>query len=148
MGLTALKAGVPVVAVVPKPSPLASIAEHGARVVRLGEPLGLTGDGVLLLVDDADVIDRNDPELMAACAMPGVAAVVCGTTTFLKDQIIGWIPLVTRHKAGLVLCPESVFDGQLLGSANLPRGLLFSGPQGRAVLGFAGDLDVVQVPLP
>lgn len=147
-GLTALKAGVPVVAVVPKASPVRALAEHGARVIAEGEPLGLPGGPVLLLIDDADLLDASNPELTAACTTPGVAMIVVGSTEFLKGQIIGWVPLVVRHKAGLVLCPESMFDGQLLGTANLPKGSLFPGPQGRAVLGIGGELDVVQLPMP
>lgn len=157
MARSALAAGVSVVAVAPKKSPLATLAGSpgvlavlGANDIAAADLAGLcSGERILVLVDDADQIDPYHQSLtnLVQQARPGLAVVVAGPTEFLKNQMSGYIAGVRRHKSGLVLCPDSPYDGSLIGAGNLDRASLFAAPAGRALLGLAGDMTLIQVPM-
>jgi len=157
MARSALTAGVSVLVVTPKKSPLAVLAGNpgvlgvlGANDIATADlAVSSTADRVLVLVDDADQIDPYHQGLTALVgqARPGLAVVIAGPTEFLKNQMSGYIPGVRRHKSGLVLCPESPYDGALIGAGNLDRATLFAAPAGRALLGLAGDTTLIQVPM-
>ena len=72
--------------------------------------------------------------------------VVGGTTTDLAAGFRGFVPEVRKTRAGLLLCPGSPADGELLG-VRLPRTALFPGPPGRGLLLLDGTQLLVQVPL-
>jgi S-DNA-T family DNA segregation ATPase FtsK/SpoIIIE len=52
---------------------------------------------------------------------------------------------VRKSRSGLLLCPSTPGDGDLLG-ARLPRTAVFAGPPGRGVLIAEWELQIVQVP--
>lgn len=157
MALSALSAGAEVLAIAGSKSPLRSLeGRAGVLGVLEGdaplnlETLGDPGKAVLILVDDADQIDPSHPGLTTLIQQPrqGVAVVIAGTTEFVKSSAGGFMPAVRRQKAGLLLSPDSTYDGALIGMGTLERSALFTGPPGRALFGLAGDVDLVQVPLP
>jgi S-DNA-T family DNA segregation ATPase FtsK/SpoIIIE len=58
----------------------------------------------------------------------------------------GWIASLRRSKTGVLLSPASTFDGSIFGG-RLSAEKVFSGPPGRAVAGYAGGVEIVQIPL-
>ena len=152
---SALAAGVEVVAVVPKRSPLSELAgREGVRAVlderSLADLEGLCSGRVLVVIDDVDAIDSNHPGVSAVVQerRSDRAVVVAGPSEHLRTQVIGFYSALKRSRSALVLCPESPYDGALLGVGSLQRSSLFSDPPGRGVLSLGGELDTVQVPFP
>ncbi len=106
---------------------------------------------VVVIVDDAELLgDTPAAEALARFARNArdheCAMVVGGTTTDLAAGFRGFVPEVRKTRAGLLLCPGSPADGELLG-VRLPRTALFPGPPGRGLLLLDGTQLLVQVPL-
>lgn len=154
MGRAAIDNGVHVIAFTPKPSPLADLV--GATVVErdgfdrfdLNElhDVGPT----LVLLDDVDLLDPTHSGFAAlTTAIPaGVGIVAAGASTPIRMQASGFVATMRRSRYGMVLCPESGYDAGTFGAPNFDGELVFAGPPGRAVVGLAGELDIVQVPEP
>jgi S-DNA-T family DNA segregation ATPase FtsK/SpoIIIE len=108
------------------------------------------GGPLAVLVDDAELMaEAPAGEALAAFVLAardrGSALVIAGTTGEL-NQSRGFIPETLKSKAGLLLCPSAVTDGEALG-VRLPRTSLFAGPPGRGMLVIGSDITLVQVPL-
>ena len=106
---------------------------------------------VAVIVDDAELLsDAPAAEALARFARAArdheSAMVVGGTTADLAAGFRGFVPEVRKTRAGLLLCPGSPADGELLG-VRLPRTALFPGPPGRGLLLLDGTQLLVQVPL-
>ncbi|HMJ76235.1 MAG TPA: hypothetical protein VK507_09690, partial [Iamia sp.] len=152
---SARRAGVSVVALCPRPSPLRQLdgrpgvvavyADDRAATAALAEVADL--ERVLVVADDIDQLEPSHLGLAALVAAPhaGRAIVVAATIEGAKNQVSGFLPALRRQRSGMLLCPTSVFDGGALGGGNLPRHLLFDQPEGRAVLSLGGDHGIVQV---
>lgn len=153
-----LDGGAEVVAVCPRPSPLAELKGQGVRRVFSGTPAGAdmtealatTGAPLLVLVDDADALARSeaDEAIVAAfkAAAPGSFAIaVAGPIEELKSELKGVAAVARKAKAGILFSP-SALDGDLVG-IRLPRNLAGRTPPGRGVLGLFGEPAAVQVPL-
>lgn len=154
----ALRDGAPVLALLPKPkdSPLAAFRGLPGFAVLSGpearnpRPEDVAAEGPLLVVvDDAELVDNQHQALLAMAAGngPGRAIIVAAGTEALTNQMSGLLATVKKPKTGLLLCPRTKYDGAAFGTS-LPDRLVFDGPRGRAVLGRAGRLELVQIGLP
>ena len=156
-----LRAGTPVVIAAPRRSPLRDLAgvEGVLDVATDGE--FSTGQLVSAL-DKADgpaVVVIDDAELLLKCdagselgviartgAEQGRALVMAGTTEGLVAGFGGWHVDARRNRQGMLISPQGLGDGELLG-AKLTRGQLGGGRPGRALTHFGdGKIHVVQVP--
>jgi S-DNA-T family DNA segregation ATPase FtsK/SpoIIIE len=155
---SARRSGVEVVVVAPKSSPLTGLAgQPGVLAVHEGDDAITTrltevagAARVLVLVDDADALDPTHIGLgdLLMAPQPGRAIVVAATTEYSKNAMSGFLATARRPRNGIVLWPESPYDGGAVGAGNLPRGLLFDQPAGRGVLSLGGEFGVLQIPLP
>jgi S-DNA-T family DNA segregation ATPase FtsK/SpoIIIE len=143
------EAGAEVLALCPRPSPL---ADGPWRVLRPGHGdevdavmTGLLAGGQVLLVDDADRL-RDQPwesALVALADEPSCAGVVvAGTTSALLGGYRGIASLGRAHRTGVLLRPESAADGDVLGVRALLDDRV---PVGRGVLVVRGQQTPVQV---
>ncbi len=152
--------GCSVVAITARPSPLSDLRdEPGVAAILDGRTtapadlealLASMGDGpVAVVVDDAELLsDSPIGETLAAfgrAARDKGHALIIGGTTGDLGAFRGFIPEVRKSRAGLLLCPGSPSDADLLG-ARLPRTAVFNGPPGRGALIAAWDMQIVQVP--
>ena len=72
--------------------------------------------------------------------------VVAGTTSELLSAFRGVAVEARKHRLGVLLCPESTVDGDVL-NARLPRSVVGARIPGRGVLVRHGALTAVQVPI-
>ncbi len=142
-GLSA--AGVPVLAVCPRESPL---TVGPWPVLAADDVPGLAGrlaldPGVVVLVDDAELLDPGlDAALDALARRRGRAAVVlAGSTAALLGVYRGAAATIRSARTGVLLAPTPA-DGELLGVRTEPADR--AGP-GRGVLVVAGDQTPLQV---
>jgi S-DNA-T family DNA segregation ATPase FtsK/SpoIIIE len=160
MARTLVRRGCQIVAVTARPSPLAGLrgdagvaAAIDGRSTAPPELQGLltsAGEGPLaVLVDDAELLaDSPIGEPLTAflrTARDRSGALILAGTTADLGGFRGFIPEARKARAGVLLCPTSPGDGDVLG-ARLPRTALFAGPPGRGVLVIEGALQLVQVP--
>ena len=154
---SAVQSGVKVVAVTPRPSPLAAWASRGVIIFGGPEPdldelraaLEATTEPLLVLVDDADLLARKpaDEIIETALARPGLSAVaIAGKIDELAAETRGFIPKTKRSKYGILLSPNSTLQGDLVG-LRLQRSQLGKFPPGRGILSLGGEPFVVQIPL-
>lgn len=154
---SALAAGARVVAICPRPSPLRNLRGDGVTVLT-GQPTAadieeaVGGDGPLVVVvDDAEVMVRTeaDEALKAFCggAAGRAALVVAGGIDELRTELRGAIPEARKSGLGLVLSPEGILDGELMGLRRLDRNVLGRKPPGRGTFGCRGQISGIQVPL-
>ncbi len=160
MARTLASQGCSVVAITARPSPLTELRdEPGVAAILDGRATG-PGDleallvsvaegPVAVVVDDAELLsDSPISETLAAFGRSardrGSALIIAGTTSDL-GAFRGFIPEVRKSRAGLLLCPGSPSDADLLG-ARLPRTAVFNGPPGRGALIAEWDMQIVQVP--
>jgi S-DNA-T family DNA segregation ATPase FtsK/SpoIIIE len=155
----ALRRGVPVVAVSPRPSFLAPSGPAEGLLVVDGDDddasLEAALDGShrhppLVLVDDVEQVDGGplEPRLLRLLGpdrsrVEGVA--VAGTTTDLAARFRGLGVEARRARTGLLLSPTGYADGDLLGVV-VPRARSLH--PGRGVLVLRGSAQPVQVALP
>ncbi|HET6964779.1 MAG TPA: FtsK/SpoIIIE domain-containing protein [Acidimicrobiales bacterium] len=160
MAISTLRRGGRVIGVTSRPSPLSSLEGprgvagvlDGTRasaadlmdMVNAGGATGLT-----ILVDDAELLaDAPVSETLTAflrSARDFRAGVVVAGTSGELNQFRGFIPEARKSRAGLLLCPPSPAEGDVL-NVRLPRTAVFSGPPGRGLLVSEGEITVVQVP--
>jgi S-DNA-T family DNA segregation ATPase FtsK/SpoIIIE len=144
--------GVPIAVVSPKTSALADVSVAaqvlvGADARTIGRDWLVASGAQVLFVDDAELLDADDPthaELFSGRV--GVRVVAGMALQHLRDTMRGWPAALKRGRTGLLLSPRSTFEGDVFGIHRLPDALVFDGPAGRAVAGVDGRLDVVQVP--
>lgn len=107
----------------------------------------LAADADVLVIDDAESIASDAPDMVALLARADRPAVVAsfGRAAGLESPA-GWVASLRRSKTGLLLSPASKYDGSIFGG-RLSEEMVFSGPPGRAVAGHAGGVEIVQVPL-
>jgi DNA segregation ATPase FtsK/SpoIIIE, S-DNA-T family len=152
--------GCSVVAVTARPSPLTNLRDEPRIAAILDGRATTPADLEALLdsisdvpvgvvVDDAELL--SDSPIGEALAAFGRAArdkgdaLIIGGTTGDLGAFRGFIPEVRKSRAGLLLCPSSPSDADLLG-ARLPRTAVFNGPPGRGALIAEWDMQIVQVP--
>ncbi|MCB0961500.1 MAG: FHA domain-containing protein [Acidimicrobiales bacterium] len=155
MAVSALAQGVPVVAIAPRPSPIERLDGHpgvvalyrgeAAAVATFDDTAGL--DRFLVLLDDIDNLDPMHAGIAAMVArpQPGRSIVVASTIDHAKNTVSGFLGQIRRSRSGVLICPESPYDGGALGGSNLPRNLVFGQPEGRAVISVAGEYGIVQL---
>lgn len=160
MGRSVLRRGGRLLAVTSRPSPLSGLSgQPGVVAVVTGPGLGAAeftemvnqagATALTILVDDAELLaDSPVGEVLAAfirTARDFRAAVVLAGTAGELNQFRGFIPEARKSKAGLLLCPPSAAEGDVLG-VRLPRTAVFSAPPGRGLLIANGEMSMVQVP--
>ena len=107
---------------------------------------------LLVLIDDAELLMQSEisPDLVAltrGAAGNGWGLVAGGNAEAMSLGLAGWIGQVKRNRTGLLLSPQSITEGELLG-VRLSRGVIGQAPQlGRGYLHLGdGTLRTVQVP--
>ncbi len=106
---------------------------------------------VVVVVDDADLLQQTaaEPVLSDICRTGGEegrALLLAGRTERLSSGFSGWFTEARRNRQGVLISPQAVGDGELIGG-KIPRSRLGAGRPGR-VFYSAGDgsLKMLQVP--
>ncbi|WP_371782019.1 FtsK/SpoIIIE domain-containing protein [Streptosporangium subroseum] len=109
-------------------------------------------DSAVIVVDDAELfmqseIDADLALLARGGAGSGWGLVLAGNAEALSFGLAGWIGQVKRNRAGMLLSPQSLSDGEVIG-VKVSRGLVGQAPQpGRGLMHLGdGTLTTVQVP--
>jgi DNA segregation ATPase FtsK/SpoIIIE, S-DNA-T family len=160
MAHSLLRTGVGVLAITPRPSPLRRLAHEGATVLSgpeltgsdLTAALAAAPERAVVLMDDAELL-RDCPAadelraMLGAGAGSGRALVIAGDAEAVCTGFSSWQVEVKKARRGLLLAPQSVTEGDLIG-LRLPRSALGQPPQpGRGLLHLGdGEPRVVQVP--
>ncbi|HEX2904975.1 MAG TPA: FtsK/SpoIIIE domain-containing protein [Jatrophihabitans sp.] len=151
--------GVPLLAVAPKPSPLAEAATAlGVPVLTELAQAGPVTDWAAeqqqcaVLVDDAEVVHGSEVDSalieLARERAPGTfALLVAAGIDELNTLLRGVAVEAKRQKQGVLLWPGSSLDGNALG-AGVARDLLGRSQPGRALLLREDEWFPVQMPLP
>ncbi|MBV2356450.1 hypothetical protein KUM39_19050 [Streptomyces sp. J2-1] len=141
LALSLLGGGTGVVAWAPRESPLRALAGRaGARVITSLMPaeedvraaLEEVGGGpAVVLVDDADLVpmtpaDAVMREIAASGRDRGLGIVCAGPGEALVSPLSSWLGQVRRSRKGLLLSPQSIGEGDILG-LRLPHNLIRSG---------------------
>jgi len=138
LAVSSLAADTAVLVVAPRESPLRRLAAHPrARV--LTSPLATADDArsaveelgapCVVLLDDADLMAQMpamEPflrEVISTGRDRGLGLGYAGTSETLVTAMIGWIGEARRSRQGVLLNPQSVAEGDLVG-ARLPISLL------------------------
>jgi S-DNA-T family DNA segregation ATPase FtsK/SpoIIIE len=158
-----LSAGTGVVVLAPRRSPLRELAGRAGVAAVLTDPQVTLGDfraalgavperSGVIVVDDAELyvgaeIDPDLALLARGGAGNGWGLLVAGNAESLGLSLAGWIGQVKRNRTGLLLSPQNLADGEVIG-VRLSRGLVGSPPlPGRGVLHLGdGLLRTVHVP--
>ncbi|MEV7236289.1 FtsK/SpoIIIE domain-containing protein [Streptomyces sp. NPDC051020] len=161
MARSLLDGGTPLVLAAPRRSPLRELAgvdgvlalfegpdiEHDA----LEEALALASDGVVVVIDDADLLLQTQAEpvlnrIARTGAEVGQGLIAAGETDRLVAGFSGWHTDLRRNRQGLLISPQNMGDGELIG-IRFPRSRLGAGRPGRGMLHLGdGVVRTVQVP--
>ncbi|MDX3351908.1 FtsK/SpoIIIE domain-containing protein [Streptomyces sp. ME01-24h] len=159
-----LDAGAGLIVLAPRRSPLRSfegrpgvaavITDADVSVADFRQVLGsVPEDNAVIVIDDAELfmgaeIDADLALLARGGAGNGWGLVVGGNAESLSLSLAGWMGQVKRNRTGMLLSPQSLADGDVIG-VKLTRGLVGGAPQpGRGLLHLGdGTLTSVQVPL-
>ncbi|WP_420036480.1 FtsK/SpoIIIE domain-containing protein [Streptomyces sp. cg28] len=156
-----LRSGTGVVAVTPRESPLRGLDGH-RRAVVLSAPgpseqdlqaaLEKVGGAAVVMVDDADLLAMSAMDTMLRdIASSGrdrsVGLAIAGPAEALVSPISSWISQVRRSRKGLLLSPQTIGEGDVLG-LRLPHNVIrVNRVPGRAfTVDDAGSLTTVVVP--
>jgi S-DNA-T family DNA segregation ATPase FtsK/SpoIIIE len=164
MSRSVLRDGGEVVIVAPRPSPLRDLAGERGVLAVLHEA-DVTAESLapwfddgprkrVLVIDDAELVKDAPAKswlqaFVKRAADSGQAIVAGGTTADLGVGFTGWQVDMKRNRAGALLSPQAITEGDLLGM-RLPRSSVVE----RVVVGSAlvhlgdGELVSVQVPRP
>lgn len=161
MAQSLLDAGTPVVAGAPRRSPLRDLAGRPGVLAVFAEPdiehtaleevLAQAPDGAVVILDDADLILKVNAEavlnrIARSGAETGHALVIAGQVDRLSSGFSGWPSDARRNRQGLLLSPQTVADGDLIG-IKVQRSRLGGGKAGRGMLHLGdGLIRTVQVP--
>jgi S-DNA-T family DNA segregation ATPase FtsK/SpoIIIE len=162
MAVSLLRSGVSLVLATPKPSPLRELTGHpgviasyeGAHLPsELASVLESAIAPVVVLVDDAELLKdcaAGDVlrELVRHGSERSQAVVIAGSTDDMCTGFSGWQVDMKRGRSGILLSPQGIGDGDLIG-VRLPRSVIGGAvTPGRGYLHAGdGDLTTVQVPL-
>jgi S-DNA-T family DNA segregation ATPase FtsK/SpoIIIE len=110
-----------------------------------------SGGPLAVLVDDAELLaDAPIAETLSTFVRTardyGNALILAGATAELASGFRGFAPEARKSKSGLLLCPSSPTDGELVG-VRLSRASVFPGPPGRGLLATQAGTMLVQVPI-
>lgn len=163
MALSLIDAGTPVVVGAPRRSPLRDLAGRpgvlavfdGADIdpEALEEALGSAPGGAVVILDDADLLLQTQAEdILNRIARTGAETkqglIASGQLDRISSAYSGWSADMRRNRQGMLLSPQNVSDGDLIG-AKIPRSRLGGGRVGRGMLHLGdGVLRTVQVPEP
>jgi len=107
----------------------------------------------VIVVDDAELfmgaeIDSDLALLARGGAGTGWGVLAAGNAESLALSLAGWMGQVKRNRTGMLLSPQGLSDGEVIG-VKLTRGVVGQAPQpGRGLLHLGdGTLRSVQVPL-
>ncbi|GAA3471579.1 FtsK/SpoIIIE domain-containing protein [Nonomuraea roseola] len=150
-----ISSGTPVVAVVPRRSPLREL--EGALAVLDGNGVGLREllegrERYVVVVDDAELINPDAPlgTLLEETLRTGRdgehGLIIAGTTGDLSTAYRGFVAETRKSRTGLLLSVQSPADGDLF-TVRLPRGAV-GGPPGRGLLVTTGTVTPIQTALP
>ena len=159
---TLIAGGASVVILAPRTSPLRALdGTTGVAAVLTGgdvteEQLAPLFDDVthrVLVVDDGELLRDAEAkewlrELVRGARDRGVGVVLAGDIADVASGFTGWQVEVRKNRSGMLLSPQTITDGDLVG-ARLPRSSLSTGVhvgRGLANLG-DGELTLLQLPL-
>ncbi|SEC06162.1 DNA segregation ATPase FtsK/SpoIIIE, S-DNA-T family [Streptomyces sp. 2224.1] len=161
LALSLLAVGIPVVVGAPARSPLRHLSgrpgvlavfdESDIDPTALETTLASAPEGAVVLLDDADLLlkTRAEPvltQIAKSGAETGRGLVIAGQTDRLSSGFSGWHTEARRNRCGLLLKPQNMSDGELVG-VKVPRSRLGATRPGRAILHLGdGVLRTVQVP--
>ncbi|MGW2562715.1 FtsK/SpoIIIE domain-containing protein [Streptomyces sp. NPDC001514] len=162
MALSLLAAGTPVVVAAPRRSPLRGLrGRPGVLAVfdgsdidpeELEAAIGRASDGgVVVILDDGDLLQQTQAEIVLnriarSGAEMGQGLIVSGQLERLSSGYSGWQAEIRRNRQGILLSPQNVSDGELIG-VKIPRSRLGAGRVGRAIMHLGdGVMRTVQVP--
>ncbi|MEV5688075.1 FtsK/SpoIIIE domain-containing protein [Streptomyces sp. NPDC052164] len=159
--LSLLSSGMSVVIGAPARSPLRQLAgrpgvlavfdESDIDPTALEEALASSPRGAVVVLDDADLLLKTKAEpvltqIAKSGAESGRGLVISGQTDRLSSGFSGWHTEARRNRCGLLLKPQNMSDGELIG-VKVPRSRLGATRPGRAILHLGdGVLRTVQVP--
>ncbi|GII56738.1 cell division protein FtsK [Planotetraspora thailandica] len=162
--LSLLAAGTGLIVLAPRRSPLrdlenrpgvaAVITDSQVSVEEFRQVLGnVPEENAVIVVDDAELFmgAEIDPDLALLArggAGNGWGVMVAGNAESLSLSLAGWMGQVKRNRIGMLLSPQSLSDGEVIG-VRLTRGVVGQAPRpGRGLLHLGdGSLLSVQVPL-
>ncbi len=133
-----------IAAITPRRSDLSRCPSVDA-VIEPAQATGLTQPAVLLLVDDADLVEGAEAlsEIIAARG-PAMRIVAAGNADALRSHYGHWTQGLRRSRIGCALCPNPLADGDLW-QTQLPRTNQQSFPAGRGYLVADGRTELVQL---
>ncbi|MER7811916.1 FtsK/SpoIIIE domain-containing protein [Streptomyces sp900116325] len=158
-----LAAGTGLIVLAPRRSPLRDLAGRPGVValitdaeVSVGEFRQALSDVVqdngVIVIDDAELFmgAEIDPDLALLArggAGNGWGVLVAGNAESLSLSLAGWVGQVKRNRTGMLLSPQGLGDGEVIG-VKLTRGVVGQAPQpGRGLLHLGdGTLQAVQAP--
>ncbi|MCX5238388.1 FtsK/SpoIIIE domain-containing protein [Streptomyces prunicolor] len=159
-----LAAGAGLIVLAPRRSPLrqllgrpgvaALITDAEVTVDEFRQTLGSVPEEYgVIVVDDAELfmgaeIDSDLALLARGGAGTGWGVLAAGNAESLALSLAGWMGQVKRNRTGMLLSPQGLSDGEVIG-VKLTRGVVGQAPQpGRGLLHLGdGTLRSVQVPL-
>jgi len=161
MARTLLDGGASVVILAPRPSPLRDLeGAPGVVAVLTQTELDETDlaphfEGAtkrVLIIDDGELlrdVAAKDwlKELVRTARDRGVGIILAGDSSQVAGGFSGWQVEIRKNRSGILLSPQSVSDGELVG-ARLSRSSLSTGVQpGRGLANLGdGELTLVQLP--
>jgi len=158
-----LAAGTGVIVVAPRRSPLRDLAGHQGVVAVFTDADLTVGDfrkalgsaqqeHAVIVLDDAELlmgseIDGDLSLLARGGAGNGWGVLAAGNAESLSLSLAGWMGQAKRNRTGMLLSPQNLSDGEVIG-VRLSRGMVSGAPQpGRGLMHLGdGALITVQVP--
>ncbi|MEU6140854.1 FtsK/SpoIIIE domain-containing protein [Streptomyces sp. NPDC047081] len=160
-----LAAGTGLIVLAPRRSPLRQLLGRPGVATVITDPEVTAGEfrqalgnvpeehGVIV-VDDAELLmgAEIDPDLALLArggAGTGWGLLAAGNAESLALSLAGWMGQVKRNRTGMLLSPQGLSEGEVIG-VKLTRGVVGQAPQpGRGLMHLGdGTLRAVQVPLP
>ncbi|MCL8011506.1 FtsK/SpoIIIE domain-containing protein [Streptomyces sp. AS02] len=160
LAVSLLTSGTRLVVLTPRESPLRALEGHpGVRLLTAQSPtaqelaaaLGTGSEPRVVLVDDADLlilpeIDQDLRILVESGRDRGVG-VAAGVTGETMAGAMGWLSALKRHRRGVLLDPQNVMEGDILGVRLTQAHLRNRRPgRGLTVDPRSGELINVQIP--
>ncbi|MEV0117333.1 FtsK/SpoIIIE domain-containing protein [Streptomyces sp. NPDC050844] len=161
MARSLLEAGTPIVVAAPRRSPLRELAgrpgvlavftEAEIEQEELEAALAQAPGGAVIVMDDADMILKVKAEavlnrIARSGAESGQGLILAGQVDRLSSGYSGWHTDARRNRQGMLLSPQSVSDGDLIG-IKVGRSRLGAARAGRGMLHLNdGVLRTVQIP--